>query len=131
MGKYEESARNKQTYTGPRCEVFMGAANADGSQTCNLPAYQTINGRHMCDGHANFERRKAEAVRETQAKATQWLIDQEIITPEMTTEERGIACRAFLKTYTRGKHGNLHMRDANAIARAAVEKARWDDSTPF
>ncbi len=109
----------------------MGSQNADGTHTCNLPAYRVVNGRQMCDAHAAFEARKAEAVREVQTKATQWLIDQEIITPEMTTEERGIACRAFLKTYTRGKNGNLHMRDANAIARAAVEKARRDDATPF
>ena len=64
--------------------------------------------------------------------ATKWLLERRIITHAMTQPERAAACREWLRTTTRRKYASdLQVREANEIARDALDKAAWDDAAPF
>jgi hypothetical protein len=125
MAQKRETEKRERAYTGPTCAAYMDRATADGSRTCNLPAYQTINGLPMCDGHAAIERRKAEAVREVQAQARKWLAAQGATTPAQVRELAHRLKRMLPRDP--GKDWAIRLRDQEAAGKTltATQAKLW------
>ena len=125
MGKYNEVASTK-TYAGPTCQVKNDNPNADGTFDCNMPAYQTINGLAMCDGHAALERIKAEGIREVQAKARAYCLSLGLDTPEkVRAHATKLAKTVFTAGASRDWAGNVLRRieDGESLPRYVQQLA--------
>lgn len=71
-----------------------------------------------------------EAIRGTNT-ATEWLVEHGIIGIDDTAAERAKSCRKWMMKIIRRGNGNLQMREANEIARRALDQTARNESASF